>query len=595
MAREEAARLRVDWLVALAAALAHGLVAVGSLTLTRHNGLAVVWPANAIVLVALHARPGARLPIALLVLLTSTVANAIGGNAVPLAAGFALANVVEAWVAVALLARLGADRLSFGRSDLPRFVLAVMVGAGASAVLSTALAGLAGEAGGWPFFQSWLLSCLLGQLIVAPMLLTGLDWLRTRRRQRPPLRALLDYAWVLGAVSAIAVIVFAQNAYPLLFLVNSAIAWATFRLRRLGAIAGTIIVAVVATYAMITESGPVALVHGSPEHKMLLLQLFLATVFVSALPIAAALAERDAAVDRARANAQAYADVVHSVADVIFTADAEARWTFLNPAWTRLTGGDAGAAIGQSVFAQIEPEDLPGLLEKLREMIAGERAELRHHLRYRHASGHVRWAAVAMRPRFDEEGAYIGVTGVLTDVSDRIRLQQVTEAARADAERRANTDALTGIASRAALIADLEAAIADAHVHGAALSVAMIDVDRFKSVNDRFGHAVGDIVLQRVAKLSEETVRTSDRVGRLGGEEFVIVMRGAGTEVAWRAAERLRERIERERIAPLAPGAVTVSVGIAELAPGGAASDLLATADRALYRAKAAGRNRLVA
>lgn len=125
------------------------------------------------------------------------------------------------------------------------------------------------------------------------------------------------------------------------------------------------------------------------------------------------------------------------------------------------------------------------------------------------------------------------------------------------------------------------------------LSLIFLDVDHFKRINDGFGHAVGDRVLAALGRLLRDHVRPSDVVGRYGGEEFVVVLREAGTDAARRVAERIRQSIAAASIVGL-PVRVTLSAGIAAREPDESMSELIARADRGLYAAKRAGRNRVL-
>jgi diguanylate cyclase (GGDEF)-like protein/PAS domain S-box-containing protein len=158
-------------------------------------------------------------------------------------------------------------------------------------------------------------------------------------------------------------------------------------------------------------------------------------------------------------------------------------------------------------------------------------------------------------------------------------------------ERLAYSDPLTGVANRRALDDHLSRAIGHARRHGGVLGVVLVDVDHFKRINDRFGHERGDIVLRSVARRMAEAVRQGDVLGRLGGEEFLVVAREADPEGLERVAERLRDAIAA---APVESGAasmsVTVSVGWA-VWDGESPDAFLCRADRALYAAKEAGRN----
>jgi two-component system cell cycle response regulator len=161
------------------------------------------------------------------------------------------------------------------------------------------------------------------------------------------------------------------------------------------------------------------------------------------------------------------------------------------------------------------------------------------------------------------------------------------------------TDGLTGLHNRRYLDNHLKLLIDRATARGRALSVCITDIDRFKLVNDTYGHDAGDVVLREFASRVRSAVRGADLACRYGGEEFVLVMPDTTPEMAAGVAERLRAIVESEpfRI----PGtdvalSVTASLGIAAMLPGGDTPDaLLKRADNALYEAKRSGRNRVVA
>lgn len=161
--------------------------------------------------------------------------------------------------------------------------------------------------------------------------------------------------------------------------------------------------------------------------------------------------------------------------------------------------------------------------------------------------------------------------------------------------RLARKDPLTGLANRRALDEELARAGARAARAGTPLAAVVLDIDRFKQVNDLHGHAVGDAVLAAVAGRAAAALRSGDLIARTGGEEFTVLLPGADLARAAEAAERIRAAVALE---PVAAGgvalAVTVSLGCAELLPGEEGGrELLARADRKLYEAKHAGRNRV--
>jgi diguanylate cyclase (GGDEF)-like protein len=163
-------------------------------------------------------------------------------------------------------------------------------------------------------------------------------------------------------------------------------------------------------------------------------------------------------------------------------------------------------------------------------------------------------------------------------------------------ERLAGTDALSGLSNRRAFTEFGETALANAARSGRPCALVMIDIDRFKSVNDRLGHAAGDTVIRALGAALAGAIRVGERAGRIGGEEFAVILPDGGSEQAMALAQRIQAVVRAMRPrAGDAPIAVTVSIGVASTHGAPCTLDeLLARADRAMYAAKDAGRNRTV-
>lgn len=157
--------------------------------------------------------------------------------------------------------------------------------------------------------------------------------------------------------------------------------------------------------------------------------------------------------------------------------------------------------------------------------------------------------------------------------------------------RLATTDNLTGIHNRMKLELLLTAEVLRSRRYNRPLSVILIDVDKFKSVNDTYGHLAGDTVLKDIARLLKENIRESDYVGRWGGEEFLVINPETSAHGASSLAEKLRKNIEEHKFQIV--GAKTISLGVATLQGEEWEEDMLKRADQALYRAKNGGRNRV--
>jgi diguanylate cyclase (GGDEF)-like protein len=177
-----------------------------------------------------------------------------------------------------------------------------------------------------------------------------------------------------------------------------------------------------------------------------------------------------------------------------------------------------------------------------------------------------------------------------------IHLQNDLIAAREAMRRQATRDALTGVWNHAAILEILDRELGRARREGKAAGIVLADLDHFKQVNDNFGHLVGDAALCEVSARMTHVMRPDDLVGRYGGEEFLIVLPGCDSEATRKVCERLRERVAAEPVTH-EPGTicVTLSLGasIFEAPYTADAVGLVRAADVALYRAKAAGRNRV--
>jgi diguanylate cyclase (GGDEF)-like protein len=165
----------------------------------------------------------------------------------------------------------------------------------------------------------------------------------------------------------------------------------------------------------------------------------------------------------------------------------------------------------------------------------------------------------------------------------------------AELSHKARHDVLTGLLNRRAMEDAIGEQVQRGRRTGEALALLMLDIDHFKSINDRFGHPVGDLALQHVARILRSSVREIDHLARIGGEEFLVLMPATSLDTARPAAERLREQVAMH---PLHwhGGSVDLSVSIGIAQSAGAheeTSRLLVRVDAALYQAKAQGRNRV--
>lgn len=279
---------------------------------------------------------------------------------------------------------------------------------------------------------------------------------------------------------------------------------------------------------------------------------------------------------------------LNEASDGLWDWDLGTGQLFFSPQLKRMLGygPDEMAPVLETWSDNVHPEDKAHVMASLQEHMDGKRERYEAEYRLRNRNGHYIW--VNDRGRvcgFTPDGAPARVVGMVRNISDQkeleLRLQDM-----------AAHDALTGLPNRREGMRFLDAQASLCQRLGLPLAVAFIDIDAFKSVNDRHGHHAGDGVLRRVAELLQSEVRGSDLICRWGGEEFVLIAPGARVEGLRPLSEKLRERVASAMASWEIP--VSVSVGVAAAESSGLdVPQLLAAADAALYRAKLNGRNRV--
>lgn len=259
--------------------------------------------------------------------------------------------------------------------------------------------------------------------------------------------------------------------------------------------------------------------------------------------------------------------------------------TYVSPGFEELTGYRAAEVIGGKCSVLQGPDTDPEAVAELRAAITAGREAYVTLLNYR-ADGTSFWNEVALAPQRDESGRVVAYLGVQKDVTARLAAEQRVR-------ELAYFDTLTGLANRATVERELEAAVRAAQ-RGGEVGLLFVDVDDFKRVNDIHGHLVGDELLAAVAKRLRSVVRPSDLLARRGGDEFVILLTGGvaltdrATQVAARVLGALREPIALS----VGESRISASVGVSSYPrDAGSAQELLRHADHAMYVAKRSGKN----
>lgn len=264
----------------------------------------------------------------------------------------------------------------------------------------------------------------------------------------------------------------------------------------------------------------------------------------------------------------------------ILDTDLQGTVTRINDAMCNLSGYRRQDVIGRSssLFQHhdTEPKDFADMWRSLAD---GQSWTGEFHNKRR--DGVSFWLNSHISPRLDSKGKKVGYISVSSDISDRKTLETISE-----------KDALTGLYNRSKINEVLDSEYKRSERYLTPFSILIIDVDHFKSVNDTFGHLVGDSVLREISNLLRYNVRQTDCVGRWGGEEFVVICPQTELDGGVAVAEKLRKSIEQFNFEDVKK--VTVSIGVSAFEKGYDIQQILEIADKNLYRAKAAGRNRVV-
>ena len=265
-------------------------------------------------------------------------------------------------------------------------------------------------------------------------------------------------------------------------------------------------------------------------------------------------------------------------------------WLEVNSRMCEILGYSAQELSGMTWIELTHPDDVHADVAQFNRVMAGEIEDFVLVKRFIRKNSDVIWANLSVGCVRKPDGAVDYLVVMIQDITERKHLEE-------ELERRATTDVLTGISNRRHFLelAELEFKRAMRFQHP--ISIALIDLDHLKQINDTFGHAIGDLAILKLAQFCQSRIREIDRLARFGGDEFALLMPETDILEAYQVAERLCANLAAH---PLAIDgkqiSLTLSAGVASWSNEQDHLDpLLARADRALYRAKQAGRNQVCA
>lgn len=277
-------------------------------------------------------------------------------------------------------------------------------------------------------------------------------------------------------------------------------------------------------------------------------------------------------------NEHQYKLIVEFSPNLIWRSGTDGLCDYFNKTWLQFTGRDMEQERGNGWVEGVHPDDLSYCLKIYSEAFAlRESFEMNYRLK-RH-DGQWRWINDRGVPFYDDQGSFQGYIGSCVDTTEQVIGEQM--------KIMAQTDGLTGVFSRQYFIQMAGEEIERSERGQRRLCLAMIDIDRFKAINDEYGHHVGDEVLRHFAQVLLGNVRKNDLAGRYGGDEFIILFPDADLAQASLAMDRLSNKLKSPMILPEQFNlAFTISYGIVEKDSGMTLDSLIRHADKAMYAMK---------
>ena len=295
-------------------------------------------------------------------------------------------------------------------------------------------------------------------------------------------------------------------------------------------------------------------------------------------------AQREAE-EQLRASEEKFRTLVETANDIIYTLDSSGRVDYVSPNWTTILGHPVGAIIGRDFDELLHPDDLASARAFLHGIVTAGRKQASAEYRVRHLDGTWIWHTANGAPLHDAERKTVGMFGIARDISERKQSE-------ARILHMAHYDALTDLPNRSLIFDRLEQALQLAARRQHKLALMFVDLDRFKLINDTHGHAVGDRVLQQAAQRMSDALRGSDAVGRIGGDEFVVLLSEIDdVHTALDVAAKISKAISAPMNVDDLELLITCSIGVAVYPDHGKdAPELFRHADLAMYRGKEGGR-----
>lgn len=273
-----------------------------------------------------------------------------------------------------------------------------------------------------------------------------------------------------------------------------------------------------------------------------------------------------------------YRAIVECAPNLIWRAGMDTKCDYFNETWLHFTGHTLAQESGDGWVNGVHPDDLERCVKTYLDNFH-QRMPFEMEYRLMRFDGEWRWINDRGVPYSDQDGKFAGYIGSCIDVTEKVEGNLYKEISQ--------TDSLTGVLSRQYFVSQLQHSFEMAKVHGNDLTVAMMDIDKFKDINDTYGHMTGDSALKLFASVVKDKIRESDLFGRYGGDEFVIAFRNTTVSTAESIIDRVNESLERIVLKTDTDNiTLTMSIGLCGLSDELSSDEILHKADRRMYEEK---------
>ncbi len=561
----------------------------------KSGGMSLVWLPNGFLLGVMLCAPKRQWPtLFALGYAVDLCLNFQQGNGPGTALYLSVCNMVEVMVGAQLMYPAVAEDpdLTQWRQLKSLLLYGVLLGPATTSLMTAVYLRLTAGASFSHAFRWWFAADALGIAMTTPL------YLSYHHGKKFSPRSKLETGALFLLIFVVSLLVFRWSSYPTLWVVLLFLLLLGVRLGFTGSALGLLLVSYVGGYFTVEGYGPLGLVtHDSVPNRILVFQAFIGFSMLALYFTEVAMAANRRMLVRLEASETRFRSLAETSRDVIVLSELNGRRKYVSPAMTELLGWEQEELIDQPYSKTVHAEDLPRMqqfMQALRDGVGTSSLAYRGLKR----DGSYLWLEATARllcnPQTQEP---YGFVHVLRDISDRKAAEEQMQQAYETVEQLALMDGLTGVANRRLLDQTLSREWVSSRRDRTPLSVILIDVDHFKSFNDRYGHLQGDECLRQVAaKMQTMLRRPLDLLARYGGEEFVAVLPNTPTEGAQSLANLLRKAVEQCAIPHTGSphNVVTVSLGCATEVPSerSSLSSLLQMADAAMYRAKSGGRNR---